>query len=471
MKLASDTSLEERTQRIIQKAQPKEDRKNLALFLANALLFIKKARGESLPPPKNMPSPHPRISFTAHLDSSPELADFFEQRLDLIERYKITDVHRIIDIMTAFSYLPPYPFEIRLSPRKVRLLIQLYENPVIPNTQLARKINSTPRTIRKELEDLRRYFGFTIANFLDYHKFKLAHMLVIFRTKSLDHSKELVYFVQGERPLFLRAFTFDEDYRVGFMTFTIPDQPKGHQLFDQRLTWFQDNYFQEWTITRTLEASYSMSFDAYDTKSNSWVCDSPLVSEAMLQFIQSHSYSIPKPHSLKYTKPMQFTQLDFLLGQLARNHVRPLNIEFIQKELDKRGFELAKKTIWAKLLRFRKEKIHVPMVYYEAAFFESFITLHIQCKKNIRDQVALLPSLLPYAFISILDSGVLISFHQPSRCGAITGQLVQALGNCSGVTDVVAIRRGDNIGTPSTVDNYIRWDESRQRWLLHEGDI
>ncbi len=471
MKLISEASLEERANRIIKKAQPKEDRKSLEVFLANALLFIKKARGEPIPDSEKLPPPHHRISFAAHLDSSPELADFFEQRLDLIERYEITDVHRIIDIMTAFSYLPPYPLEIRLSPRKVRLLLHLYEDPVIPSSQLAEKINSTPRTIRKELEDLRRYFGFTIANFLDYHKFKLAHVLVIFRTTSLDHSKELVQFIQRERPLFLRAFTFDEDYRVGFMTFTIPDQPKGHRLFNQRIVWLQEGFFQELTIARTLEAAYSMSFDAYDTKSNSWICDSPLVSEAMLQFIQSHSYSIPKPHGLKYSEPMHFTQLDFLLGQLARNHVRPLNIEFIKKELDKRGFELSKKTIWAKLLRFRKEKIHAPMVYYEAPFFESFVTLLVQCNNKIRDHVALLPSLLPYSFISILDSGVFISFHQPSHCGAITGQLIQALSNYSGVTNVVTVRRGDNIGTPSTIDSYTRWDESRQRWIIKEGDI
>ncbi len=466
-----DSSLDKQIRRIMAKATPTQDHANLELYLANVRFFIQNARGEAIAKSGQIPPAHPLISFSSHLESSPELADFFERRLDLIERYEVTDVSRIIDILNSFSYLPPYPAEIRLSPRKVRILIELYKTPLTSNSQLATKLDSTPRTIRKELEELRRYFGFTFSNFFDYHKFKLAHLFITFRTKSITHSKNMVQLFQRSRPLFLHAFTFDEDFRAGFLSYTIPDQPKGHQLFEKRIALLETEYFQECSVARTLETYYSMSFDAYDIKSDSWICDSPLVSEAMLRFIQSHGYSIPPPHGIKYSAPMNFTQVDYLLAQLARNHVRPLNIDFIQTQLKKRGFNLAKKTIWAKLLHFRKEAVHLPLVYYESPSFESFVTLRIHCTSDKRDQIMLLPSILPYAFISVQESSVLISFHQPRRCGSITGQLVRALSDDLGVKDIEVIHQCDNIGSPLGIEAYDRWDESRQRWLIQEGDI
>lgn len=471
MRVRVEASLEQSVQQILDRVRPCDDRLDLERFLTNIELIIKRARGEPLSEAERLYPGHARISCASRDTWRWLEGEYLERRLDLVDRLELTDAQRVIDLMLSDWYLPPYPAGLRLTGRQARVLAELHQNPLLTTAQLAQRLGPTPRTIRHELRQLASYFGLRVVYKDDPQRFKLAHMLIHFQTRSLSHSQRLEQHYRGANPLFLNALVFDEDYQHGYLTYVVPDQPKGHRLFESRLQQLREEYFEDDRVDRIRGISVFTSFDAYDPASGAWLPQSHMVSETALQFLRNHGWVIPRPPSLFYGDAMSFSREDFLLAELVETQARPIRISFIQEQLRHRGFNLAKKTIYTRLQALRQAGALQPFTYFEAPSFESFVTMYIQCNDDSRNTIGLLAHVFPFAFVCYLDHGLTIHFQQPTHCSSLTGHLVRTLSRDQDVTHVIVVTRSCNLGSASHLGAFERWDESHQRWLLLDSDI
>jgi len=470
MHLRAEVRSEDVVERILARVST-EDRSDLERFLTNLRIIIKKARHEPLTEEERLYPRDSRISHFSRDAWTEEVAEFWEHRLGIVDHYEIADAQRVIDLLTSDWFLPPYPVQLRLNRRQVRILLELHRTPLLSANRLARRLGTTPRTAQKELRQLESRFNLRTVYQEDFQKFKLAHMIVYFRTRSVEHSRQLEQLHRRSRPLFLNVLVFDEDYQGGYIAYYVPDQPRGQRLFEARLSELREDYFETDYVDRIRGLSVSTSFDAYDFASGTWLLQSHTISEAALQFARTHDWAIPPAPTLVYGESIRFSQVDFLIAELSLVEARPARSGHIQEQLRMRGFTLAEKTIYARLQMLRQVGALWPFTYFEAPSFESFVSLYVRCEPGSRKAIGLMACVLPYAFVQQSDHGVTIHFQQAARCGSITGQLVRALSREEGVTHIAVVRRAGNLGGVSHVNAFDRWDEAHQRWLLQEGDI
>ncbi len=453
--------------RILTRIPSSAKKADLEHFLANVKLINKRMTGQQLTEKETTYQDHPLISHWVGTGDKAAL-ETLESRLALIDRYEISDPQRIMDSLTC-------TFEdystLKLTPRMVKILNEYYQNPLASKSQIATTLGISFRSLSKDITSLRTYFSFRIAGLEDPQKFKLTQFIVHFRTKSLNHSESLSELFRTRRPRFLRTLSFDEDYRRGYLGYQIPDQPKGLKFFHKRIEMLQNEFFDTCQILKGIGAQVSMSFDAYEPSSGSWLLDPNIVSEGILYFTKRHGDLLPEPLEFKFESPLQFDQVDYLLALLAGIILRPSNFEWKQDMLKQFGFKLSKKTIWAREQRLLKEKAFFPYAYFVAPSFEEFIILSVQCSPEALNFVKLIPTLLPYAFVLFTDVGCEISFQRPIWCSSITQQLVRVISREKGVENIEVLRKAENIGSHAFLDATTRWQESRQQWKVVEDDI
>ncbi len=463
---------EQSIKRIIATAQPPETREDLGIYFQNIRLIIKRAYGMEITDEEiaNLKT-HPMASFYKGWKIAREVGESFERRISLIERYQIRETARIFRLLKAITYFPPFPVEKTLNTRKIKILLELYQDPLISKTQLSKKFGFAPRTITKEMDELKRYFQLGLANDIDPHRFKLKRVFVSFRTKSHQHSKLLEKQITSNYPLFLRRLAFDENYQTGYLAYIYPDQPKANQLFTERIQGFQDDFFEEHCVTRYLGFSTFLSFDTYDEEYGTWLLEPYLVSEALIKFVKDNHHIFTLPKGIQFSQYEPFTQLDFLLSQLAMPNARNPDFDWMTNWCHKEGFKLAKKTIRARYTRLRLANAFYPYMYLRPQSFEAWVFLRIKCPSEIMEDLLRLPSMLPFGYQYATQDGMVIFFPIPSRCGVLAGHLLYALTREEGIHEVELIRPGMNPGGQVLVEAYSRWDEARQRWIVKEGDF
>ncbi len=467
--LEEDTaSLNKQIQSILARSTPEEERANLEHILSNVMLFINQARGEKQAGYEDI---YPSIPLFAHyllLREASDAAEAFQRRLDIIDRYKIADAQRIINIIVS-ARLAPTKEKITL--RRIQLLLELHRNPHLHQYQLAESVSASQRIVSKELNILRRDFAFRILNHIDPHRFKLAQQMVVFRTKSLEASEQLEQYYQRNRPTFLHTWSFDQDYRHGYLTYYVPDQPRGHRVFEERIRQIGDNFFEEYYLLRLTGIQVNISFDGYDPKANTWKLNINSVSEDILHFIQKQCECKPQQVRGMYANPIHFDQVDYLLGQTSFAATGTRSYEFKRGVLRQFGFELSNKAIWKREKRLQKVGVFLPAVYFEIPEFEELVMLVIECSTKAREVVKQIISVLPYSFTYPIDMGLVVFFQRPSFCSAITGQLVSTINTQPEISNVDVLRLEATIGSSMVLNAADRWDASRQRWILQEGDI
>ena len=171
--------------------------------------------------------------------------------------------------------------------RKAKILLELYNNPLLPQYKLAKRLDTTPRIISRELNELQNKFAFITVNYNDPHKFKLSHLIVVFNTKSIKSSMKLDERIRRHKPLFLRGLSFDLDYRHGLLLYLVPNQPRGHRMFDERIKELNDEFFSESFVLRRFGVHQYVSFATYSPTSGKWMLDTEMVPNAMFQFVKN----------------------------------------------------------------------------------------------------------------------------------------------------------------------------------------
>lgn len=461
------TELERLVQVVLKKAQPVEELANLELFLTNVLLFIKRVEGLELSEDQTRYPPHPQFAHNT-LTKGRGTATGLKHRLMIIDRYQIQDVQRIISIIASTAVSTP---KSKLTRRQIQIILALHKDPLLRQYELAQRMSTTSQIIKQELESMQRHFSFAVIHNVDYHKFKLGLFEIEFYTKSLNASERLEQFFRRTPPLFFRRLCFDYDYRLGYLTFMIPDQPKGHKMLADRIRWLQDQFLEEWFHFQVLSGHVALSFDSYDPVSGEWLLSVEKVSEAILQFAQQKEPDLPAPQGAYFTKPISFDRVDFLLAQTPFIFGQKKRIEIRRKVLEQHGFSLAEKSIRSREQKLWNAGIYFPTVWFDIPGLEELVQYSIKCTPEARERIRRIPSILPYAYIVNSNTGLFFTFQRPSRCASITGLLLRAISREEGVSKVTLFRYEPSFSPQMLTRTANRWDESRQRWVLQEGDI
>lgn len=453
-------------EKILKNTTPETETENIELFLNNVLLFLKQAYGFELSEEDENYPAHPQFAHY-QINRNLEVVDAIHRRLEIIHQYKIYDPQRIINIIVSATISPAGRL---LTRRKIELLLELYQNPSSPRYQLAESHDTSYRIISKELRELRSQHGLSIVHHLDFHKFKLANYIIAFRSKSLDASEKLNQHFQHAYPTFLLQLSFDQDFRFGYMIYAFPDQPRGHRLFEERIRWFNDEFFEECQTSRIQGLHVTITFDGYNPEKGTWMLDADTISEAMLRFIRKQSRGIPQSRGLFYSKPMKFDKIDYLIANTSFGFIST-RLKFKRDLLRRFGFDLSPKTIWKREQRLKSAGVFCPIVFYTIPGFEELVVLCIYCNDDAKERLRTLPSILPYAFLITLEDGIVVAFQRPTQCAEITGQLVKAISRADGISDVKTLRLEPTLTPMRAAHNVGQWDSSRQRWILKKNDI
>lgn len=465
MRVDTKTAIENLEKQILARVELNE-RANLAQLLTNIRLFIKRVSGVPLTKQEKAYPSHILFSHHTHIGSQDEVNSFL-RRLELINRYKINESQRIISILLCEF---PVKKKVALTTRKAQILHILYQNPQTPKYQIAKKLGTTSRVVSKELDELQHFFNYQIYTSLDPQKFRLNYQIILFETKSIQHSERLEKLLYQQRG-FLRAFQLDWDRRHGIIAYRFPDQREGHKMFEQRIRWLQDEFFLNAFVIRVEGHYYYMSFTNYDPSRNAFLLEPDVVSEVLLQFVKRHRRTIPSPKGFTYSKPIEFDQIDYLLAQMLFSTGETANIDYRRNVLKYYGFKLSPKTIWKREQRLRQLKAGYPIVDLQIPGCDEQNELTIWCPPETLETLMTFPSILPYAFMYTTNIGLMLFFQRPSFGSSITSQLIRSLHQEKDVIDIQLLQYRWRFTPPSVLDIVSRWDSTQQSWILEEGDI
>ncbi|MFX0078275.1 MAG: hypothetical protein ACFE8O_03460 [Candidatus Hermodarchaeota archaeon] len=453
--------------RILKLAQPRDDKEDLELFLTNVLLFIKRIEGLELSEhDKKYPS-HSQFSHST-LTKGRDTVLGLKHRLGIIDRFNITNAQRIIQIIASTAVSTPIE---KLSRRQIRIILELHKEPLLRQHELAQRLSTSSTVIKQELDNLRRHFSFAVVHNVDFQKFKLVLVEIDFYTKSLVASERLARFCRKTPPLFLRRICFDHDFRLGYLTFQIPDQPRGYRLLEDRIKWLKEEFVEDASKFPIKSMHIEISFDSYDPYSGAWVLGAETVAETMLQFALRETPDAVQFRGYRYGEPMKFDQVDYLLAQTPIISGEKNRLEVCQKVLEEWGYELSTKTIWKRDQKLRESGVYFPTVWFDIPELEELVQFSIECTPKARDRISRIPSILPYTYMVTSDNGLFFTFQRPSRCASITGLLTRLINREEGVTKVTLLRYEPSFSPQMFTQTASRWDSSRQRWVLQEGDI
>ncbi len=461
------TILKQLVDTILRRAQPKEDKNDLKLFLTNVLLFIQRVEGLTLSEKEKQYPPHSQFSH-ATFTRGHQTAQGLKNRLMIIDRYRIKNAQRIISIVASTALATP---KARLTQRQINIILELYQEPLLRQYELARKLSTTPQIIKRELDVLRQHFSLAVIHDIDYHKFKLGFFEIQFRTRSIDASKRLEQFYRRTPPLFLHQIRFDQDYRIGFITYMIPDQPRGIRLLEDRVQWLKDEFLEEYTHFRLTGEAVSISFDSYDSSNGVWMLGARTLAETMLQHVQNRAQPFRQPRGFFYSEPMPFDQVDYILAQTPYIFGRKKRIEVREKVLERHGYSLSKAAIWNREQKLWKAGVYHPTIWFNIPELEELVQFSIQGSPEACERILRITSILPYTYSVRTEIGVVFIFQRPSRCSSITGLLTRLISHEEGVSKVTLFRFEPSFSPQMLTHTADRWDSSRQRWILRKDDI
>ena len=460
-------ALQKMIRSIQRQAKPNQDKADLERFLTNVSLFIKRVEGLELTEEEKQYPAHSQFTHQT-LTKGADTADGLKHRLKIIDRYKITDIGRIISIIASTTGSIPHA---QLTPRQIQIILMLHQNPLSSQTDLARSLSKTPQTIRNDLNLLNEHFSLATVRHIDFHKFRLALIETDFRTKSLNASQRLEKFYRRTPPLFMRRMSFDHDYRTGFVTYMVPDQPRGFKLFEERLQWLKDEFFEEHISFRIKTFFSTVSFDSYDPVFGKWMLGSDAVLNAMLQYASRHRQKFTPSRKLVLSEPIHFDSIDYILAQTPYSFGQRRRLEMRKKVLEKHGFSLTTKLIRNRERRLENVGVYFSTLWFDIPDFEESVQLTMECTPEATQRLQVIPSILPQAYVGESNIGLTVTFQRPSYCSSITGFLVRMIGLEEGVTKVHTLRHEPTFSPQMLTRTAIRWDESRQRWMPQEGDL
>lgn len=470
MAASEESKVDELIRRIVARAPSTETQSKIEEVLTTLKLTTQSKKEQKRSDEIVIGRDHHQIAFLPDRISPPRWKEGFLKLLSFIDRYEIADFQQIIEL---FHQIPPHifrDFNQILSHRQIQILLTLQQNPQIKQHHLSQRIRISTQTLNRELKTLQEHFNLWITQGFDYKKFKFVHITTFFRTKSLKASEKLATFFNNDSPLFMINSNFSEDYRCGWFGYIIPDQPKSHKLFNERLRTLKETLISE-LIPIHVEGNFTyLSFQFYDREAGAWTIPSEYP-ELALHFAKEQHYSIPPPIGHYYGQTIPFDQLDYRIANLVLWYFGRDRVTKIQEHLRQMGFNVAKKTIWKRIQILKKQQVFYPIFYYSQPNWDFLIVFFIECEPRLKDILMRVPHLLPFSYIHPTKSGCIWALYMPSGHTTLVSKFIRCLHRTNGVHSVNIALTGWPGGTGADLEIANRWEENRQRWIIHEGDI
>jgi hypothetical protein len=465
MEVTSKEPVDMLEKRILARIEP-QNRNEILYLIRNVSLFIKRIQGQQLSEEEKNYPVHPHFSHTEQKGGQ-NTADNLLYRLRLIDTYQLKNARYITELLT--ETLPVHE-EQPLSTRKAQILWQLNQNPTIPKYKLAKKVGTTPRTVSKDLAELERDYALRIFLSPDPHKFHLTVKIIVFKTKSIIHTKRLEKYAISHRG-FLRTFRLDQDLRQGTIIFRYPNQPEGHKMFNERVRWLHDEFFTESLTIQILGLHQFISLAMYDPTTNAYSIEPEIVSQVPFDYRKELLDALPQPRGIEYTRPFWFDQADFLLADSLYAPGPLSKSEHKQHLLQTYGINYSMKTIWKKENRLQKEKAVFPMIELRIPGFDEDLFFTIDCSPKASSQIRAISAFLPYVMVLNTNSGCALRIQRPVHTSTLTAQLIRKIHRQIGVTDVRLLRYQRSFQMPLFMNIATRWNTEEQKWFIQEGDI
>ena len=463
-----DSPLGDITREIVRRAEPQEERMDLERLLVSILLYIKRVRGGGLTAEERGYPAHRSFDFLA-LPPSNYLVEALERRLGIIRDYNIRSIPRIEEILL---YGLKRETQAPLTPNQVEVLKQLCEEPRLTTAELVQRLGLSRYTIKKVLRQLRDDFGLRTGYVINFGKLKLSTHSLVFRTKSLEASRDLESWVRRSNLPFLKTLVFDANHRDGHMAFTIPSQQRALQAFERRAEWIRRTFMEQVQLHHCLGILCNTRFDDYDARLGRWRIPEELIQAGLHKYLTIHRNDPKYTHfqvEATFGRPVSFTQVDFIIAyaqfkgawSLAEKHE-------LLKDL---GFTLSPKTVWSRLQRLHKMGVVIPYTYFSGGLFQEFVCLSFLCNSKAREQLRVLSSRLPFTITYITDQGIVIFLKCPQGWGDFLTRLTREATQLPGVSDLMVVRQDRNVGSSLGIDLFSRWNEKRQFWEFKDQEI
>jgi hypothetical protein len=446
--------------------RPSEELFEIDLLLDNLKLFAKRVKGAPLTEEDHKLQPYKDF---AGMVVTPRERTYNSllRRLKVILRFNITSYEKVTrDLLQGLI-----SEEVdRLTGREIRLMTLLYQRPTTPQAQVAKELNVTLPTVRKDIKALEEKIGLRFANLVDWGRFKLRHYGLIFNTKGVDVSRRLANVLNKSMSSYLTTVNFDTTFLRGFAAFRIPDQGKPIQLFLEQVEFLNEHFFEWHQLHEITKYHQSLCFDHFDYDTSTWMIEGDVSTLGLLNFVRENWAILPKPKGLSNTLARPFDHLDFYLTAFLAGDGRA-SMKKLMDRLKTVGITAPRTTISTRKNRLFKERTMEPFFTFTTPQLPFFITFAFRCDPHIAEQLTVAVAQMPHAFASVTKIGCILHIYVPSRSlGTILNSLSVSLEE-EGVHEVWQMQEFKNMGSYGVSQLAPKWNGSYWTWSEDEFAI
>ncbi len=443
--------------------RPSEELFEINLLLDNLKLYAKRVKGEPLSEEDHKLEPYKEF---AGMVVTPQERTYNSllRRLKVILRFNITSYEKVTrDLLRGLI-----SEEVdRITGREIRLMSLLYQRPNTPQAQIAKELNVSLPTIRKDIKTLEEKIGLRFGNLVDWGRFKLRHYGIFFITSGVEASRRLEKVFNEEMTTYLTAVNFDTTFQRGFAGFRIPDQAKPAQLFLEQIEFLSEKFFEEYQLHQIKQYYQSICFDHFDYDTSTWLVEGDVSTLGLLNFVRENWNILPKPRGLSNTLARPFDKLDYYLASFLIGDGNA-TMKKILGRLKAVGIEVPRTTVSTRKNRLFKERTLEPYFAFGTPQLPFFITFAIRCEQYIAEQLCVAVAQMPQAWAQISGIGCVVNVSVPSRSlGTILNLLALTLED-DGVHEVWQMQQYRNLGTYGPAQLAPKWNGSYWNWSEEE---
>ncbi|MFW9935470.1 MAG: hypothetical protein ACFFDU_08240 [Candidatus Thorarchaeota archaeon] len=456
--------LEVRSQRILAAIGSTSDREKATPFLEDIMRYIVAAFEGEATFQEGVQSFKPLVQIL-NGPLSYEIATELDNRLRLLAEYQLPVFERIFGFLTSgLNTLT----SATLRRHYVSFIKLVNENPTQGVVTLSRQLKVSPRTVRKNQQNLSNQYGLRIAAILDVPRFGLSHFGVHFRARGIDHAYDFEKWIRNpanalELSPFLLGYGINPNHFDGYCSFFVPDRIHSLKRMERKLKWLEQEFFESMTLLKIKGTFSNVNFDSYDYVSQSWSIFADLSTEGTLSFIKEHGPQFSLPRGVYYsTQISRFHEVDWLLALMYC-------AGFLQKAervttLARYGFPLAEKTVWAHERRLIRSRTLLPTIMFSNLAFEDIICLIIQCEEQLVANLVQVVIQYAYSRIHPTNEGVIFFIGVPTGGSSLLNHLTRTLVQEAGIHQFTVLRLKQDLPQMPSLKTYALWDNESQQW-------
>ncbi len=446
-------------QQVHHTSKSQEELNQIELLLDNLAIYSKRVNGLPLTEHDYKIPAHRNFAGLVAVPKQ-RIYDSLVRRLRVILRFNITSSEKVTrDLLYGLVSKEVEP----LSGRQIKLLSSLYLDPNISPKILARNLNVSIPTIRKETNTLREKVGLRFTYITDWRRFKLRHFGVFFIARDVEASRKLESIFKNNMGTYRTTTVFDTTYLRGFAGFRIPDQVRPIRLFREQLRVLEEEYMSLVQIHDVTENYLSICFDHFDYDSGTWMIESDVSTIGLLKFVRDNWGVLPKPRGMRYTEEGPFDQLDYYLATFLVGDGQS-RMKSIQNRLAAYGIEAPRTTVSTRKTRMLKEGSLLPCILFFSPNLPFFLTFAFTCDRSVAKEISVAVAQMPISFASISDIGCVVNVYAPVRSVGPILNLLSLTREDPRVENVWQMQQYTNLGSVDPANIGHKWNGSYWEW-------